>query len=297
MRRWAKLTIGGAVLVAAAVAVGLWLTRPRIAPPEALANLSGDAERGARVFDAGGCAACHAAPGAQGAERLVLAGGRQFPSPFGSFSAPNISPDPVAGIGAWRPLDLWNALHYGTSPQRRHYYPAFPYASYVNATPQDVVDLYAYLMTLPPSDAPSRPHALRFPFNIRAGLGLWKALYLRQGWVLEVPPELERGRYLVEALGHCGECHTPRGPLGGMRKSRWLAGAPNPSGRGRFPNITPARLSWSQADLVEYFTSGFTPDYDSAGGEMVEVIANLSRLPKADRAAIAAYLKAVPPVE
>ena len=275
----------------------MWLTRPRPDGAEVLAGLTGDAARGQIVFDAGGCAACHATPKAEAEARLVLAGGKRFPSPFGTFVAPNISQDQQAGIGAWQAIDLWNALHNGTSPDGRHYFPAFPYTTYVNATPQDVVDLFAYLQTLPADPTPSRPHEVGFPFNIRAGLGLWKAAFLRQGWVVEVPPEAARGRYLAEALGHCGECHTPRNILGGLQKSRWLAGAPIPGSKGSFPNITPAKLDWSEADLVEYFTSGFTPEFDSAGGQMVEVIGNLSRLPREDRAAIAAYLKAVPPME
>ncbi len=298
----ARKALTALVLLLSVVAVaGVFLSRPRLDPPDILADLAGDADRGQLVFDAGGCAACHAAPKAEGAARLVLSGGREFASPFGTFVAPNISSDRQAGIGAWAPIDLWNALHNGTSPERRHYYPAFPYTSYVNATPQDVVDLFAYLKTLPADPTPSQPHAVGFPFNIRAGLGPWKALFFRPGWVVDLPPEaseqLARGRYLAEALGHCGECHTPRNLLGARDKSRWLAGAPIPGARGSVPNITPARLDWSEADLVEYFTSGFTPEYDSAGGAMVEVIENLARLPRADRAALAAYLKAVPPVE
>ncbi len=298
LRRGAAL---GAVLLAGLAALALLLTRPRTAPADALAGIEGDATRGARIFDAAGCAGCHMAPDAPDGDpeaRLRLSGGQAFPSPFGTFRAPNISPDPEAGIGRWSALDLYNALHFGTSPEGRHYYPAFPYTSYVNASRQDVADLYAYLMTLPPDATPSRPHEVAFPFNIRAGLGLWKALFLRPGWVVKGPLSAEqaRGRYLAEALGHCGECHTPRNALGGLRRDSWLAGAPIPGGRGRFPNITPARLDWSQADLIEYFTSGFTPEYDSAGGHMAVVVQNLALLPREDRAALAAYLQAVAPV-
>jgi mono/diheme cytochrome c family protein len=107
-------------------------------------------------------------------------------------------------------------------------------------------------------------------------------------------PELMRGRYLVESLGHCGECHTPRNALGGLRLDAWLTGAPNPSGQGRIPNITPAELTWSASDIANYLRDGFTPEFDSAGGEMAEVIQNMAHLPDADRAAIAAYLRALP---
>ena len=293
-----KLILKLALIGVAAAAAALWLTRPKTAPDDVLAGIQGNAARGETVFHSGGCAACHAAPKAEGAARLILSGGRSFASPFGTFFAPNISPDPEQGIGGWSALDLYNALHHGTSPEGRHYYPAFPYTTYVNASAQDIADLFAFLQTLPPDPTPNQDHALPFPFNQRLGLGLWKALYLRPGWVVDgdLPPDAARGRYLVEALGHCAECHTPRGPLGGLERSAWLSGAPNPTGRGTFPNITPAKLNWSLVDLIAYFTNGFTPDYDSAGGEMAEVIENLAQIPESDRAAIAAYLKQVPPV-
>ncbi len=281
-----------------------WLTRPARPAPELLARLEAapaDPARGKRIFDAAGCAACHSAPDAKGDAWLVLSGGRRFPSPFGTFVAPNISPDPQAGIGTWSRSDLATALLEGTSPDGRHYYPAFPYTTYTRMRPEDIADLHAYLGSLPPSSRPSQPHRVGFPFNIRAGLGLWKALFLRRGWVLgNMPgPKAERGRYLVEALSHCGECHTPRGPLGQSDTSRWLAGAQDPTdptGRSRIPNITPARLDWSDADLIGYFQTGFRPDYDVAGGSMAEVIENLKRLPREDLEAIAAYLRLVPPI-
>ncbi len=285
----------------AGLAAFWWLTRPVTAPPHvaaALAGLDSNPQRGALVFHASGCASCHAAPGATGEARLVLAGGRRFPSPFGSFVAPNISPHPEHGIGSWSLTDLYNALKHGTTPDGTHHYPAFPYTTYQRIRLQDVADLYAFLQTLPPSDAASLPHDLPFPFSFRRGIGLWKRLYLRPGWVVNgsLSHEEARGRYLVEALGHCGECHTPRDSLGGLDTARWLAGAPNPAGKGRIPNITPAVLDWSQADIAYYLETGFTPDYDSAGGEMAEVVENLSHLPKSDLMAIAAYLKRVPPM-
>ncbi|MBC7156455.1 MAG: c-type cytochrome [Rhodobacteraceae bacterium] len=273
-----------------------WLSRPQPLEAAALAGLSGDAERGAHVFDAAGCAGCHSVDGAEGEAWLVLSGGREFPSPFGTFVAPNISPDPTHGIGGWSVADLANAMLRGLSPDGRHYYPAFPYTTYVRASLQDVADLHAYLMTLPPSAEPSRPHAVGFPFNVRRGLGLWKRRYLDDAPVLQGPlsPEAERGRYLVEALAHCGECHTPRDRFGGPIRDAWLAGAPAPDGDGRVPNLRPGALDWSERDLAAYFSSGFTPDFDVAGGLMFDVIQSLRRLPPEDHAALAAYLKALP---
>lgn len=288
-----------ALLVLGLVGLGVFwaVTRPERLPAQALAGIEGDPARGEQVFWAGGCASCHMAEGATGEAQLLLGGGQRFPSDFGTFVAPNISPDPEHGIGGWSAADLANAMLKGVSPEGEHYYPAFPYASYARAELQDVADLKAFLDTLPPVAAPSGAHEVGFPFSVRRLLGGWKFLFLDEGWVIGegLTGEELRGRYLVEALAHCGECHTPRNALGGLDTGRWLAGAPVPGGRGRFPNLTPAELDWSEAEIVEYLTSGFTPDYDSAGGHMALVVANMARLPESDRAAIAAYLKKLPP--
>ena len=296
MRRLLGYLIGLAVIGAG---VAWFLTAPDRLDPAATADLQGDAARGEAVFWAAGCASCHSAPGAEGEARLVLSGGRLFPSDFGTFIAPNISPDAEAGIGAWTLAELADALVNGVSPNGSHYYPAFPYTTYARAELSDIADLYAYLQTLPADTTPSQPHDVGFPFSIRRSLGGWKLLFFRRDWILEgdLEPELARGRYLVEALGHCGECHTPRNFLGGPDTSRWLGGAPNPSGDGTIPNITPGKLGWSAADIAGYLKTGFTPEFDSAGGEMAEVVQNMSNLSDEDLAAIAAYIKAVPPVE
>ena len=133
-------------------------------------------------------------------------------------------------------------------------------------------------------------------------MGGLKRLFLSDDWAVpgNLTPTEDRGRYIAEALAHCGECHTPRNALGGMDKSRWLAGAPDPSdptGRARIPNITPAKLTWSQADIVAYLTTGFTPEFDSVGGHMAHVVENFGKLPKEDAEAVAAYLKRVAPVQ
>ncbi|MEE4346331.1 MAG: cytochrome c [Paracoccaceae bacterium] len=278
---------------------GWWVTTPQQVDAAAYADLIGVPARGAVVFHAGGCASCHSAEGSSGEAKLILSGGRAFVSDFGTFHAPNISQDSAHGIGGWSVTDLANAMIHGTSPEGQHYYPAFPYAAYRRVAPQDIADLHAYLTTLPADATPDRPHDLAFPFTLRRGLGLWKALYLTDGWQItgELTEVEARGRYLAEALGHCAECHTPRGPLGGLKLDRWMAGAPNPSGQGNIPNITPARLDWSAADLAAYFTSGFTPDYDTAGGSMAAVVESLSQLPDTDRAALAAYVKLLPAIE
>jgi mono/diheme cytochrome c family protein len=284
-------------IVAAGV---LWvLARPAPLAEAAVAGLTGDATRGEAVFWAAGCASCHMVDKAKGEAQLVLAGGQRFPSDFGTFIAPNISPDPTHGIGGWSVLDLANALTRGVSPEGEHYYPALPYGSYARMQLQDVADLHAFLMTLPADATPSQPHELGFPFSRRETLGVWKLLFLTDDWVVpgSLTPTAERGRYIAEALAHCGECHTPRNLLGGMDKARWLGGAPNPSGEGRIPNITPAALGWSAGEIVSYLTTGFTPEFDSVGGHMAHVVENMARLPEGDRQAVAEYLLAVPNVK
>jgi mono/diheme cytochrome c family protein len=281
-------------------AAGLWfLARPSTLDAAELAGLTGDAAHGELVFWASGCASCHMAAGAKGEAQLVLAGGQRFPSDFGTFVAPNISQDPEHGIGGWSLQDLANAIKRGVSPGGEHYYPALPYASYAKMQVQDVADLHAFLQTLPADPTPSLPHELGFPFSLRQSVGVWKLLYLDEDWAVpgSLTPTVERGRYIAEAMAHCGECHTPRTLLGGMDSARWLGGAPDPSGEGRIPNVTPAGLGWTAADIVQYLTTGFTPEFDSVGGHMAHVVENMARLPDSDRQAVAEYLLAVPNVE
>ncbi|PQO23923.1 diacylglycerol kinase [Rhodobacteraceae bacterium WD3A24] len=291
-----RILLSLAVLALAGAGGYWWLTRPAPLPDAALAGIEGDAERGERVFWAAGCAGCHAAEEAEGDAFLVLAGGRRFPSPFGTFVAPNISPDDDHGIGGWSRAEFASAVMRGVGPQGTHYFPAFPYTSYARAEPRDIADLWAFMRTLPASDRPNEAHDVGFPFGIRRNLGLWKTLFLREGWVIEGPlsEQAARGRYLVEALGHCAECHTPRNAMGGLDTDRWLTGAPNPAGDGRVPDITPSELGWSADEIADYLSSGFTPEFDVAGGAMGEVIDSLANLPEADLAAIAAYLTALP---
>lgn len=272
------------------------LTRPDPLPGASFAGLEGEAARGEAVFWAAGCASCHAAEGARGEDLLVLAGGRALVTDFGTFRAPNISTDPVHGIGGWSLADFANAMLRGVSPGGEHYYPSFPYASYQLASLQDVADLKAFMDGLPASDRANDAHDLPFPYSFRRGIGLWKRLSLPEGWAVAGPltEEEERGRYLSEALAHCGECHTPRSRLGVMDRARWLAGAPNPSGAGRIPGLTPAQLTWSKGEVAGYLATGFTPSFDSAGGTMAAVVVSLSRLPQEDLQAIAAYLQRVP---
>lgn len=290
----AKLVITAAVLFGAAAAIAIWLTRPQMVDAAALAELTPDPANGALVFAAMGCASCHSAE--IDGDSTHLGGGKRFETPFGTFSAPNISQDTATGIGGWSDRQIASAIRYGTDSSGQHLYPALPYASYIRASDQDLVDVTAHLRSLPAVEQVNSPHELPFPFNIRLSLGGWKLLFLNDSLIIdgELNETEARGRYLVEGLAHCGECHTPRNILGGPDRSRWLSGAPNPSGKGTIPDISRDGLDWSDSDIASYLQTGFTPDFDTAGGSMAAVVRNLALLPKEDITAIVAYLRLVP---
>lgn len=298
----AKLAVAIAALGVAGALAALYVTGPnRLNAEELAAFTPGDAARGERIFWAGGCASCHADEGSENEELFELVGGVELDTPFGDFVAPNISPHDQDGIGGWSLEDFANAMMRGVSPDGRHYYPAFPYASYAKMQPGDIADLWAFLQSLPPVEGRADDHRLGFPFNIRRGLGLWKQFYLSDAPVIalaeDAPEPIRLGRYLVEGPGHCGECHTPRAFTGGVDKDRWLAGATAAEGDGTVPNITSGEGGigdWSASDIASFLETGFTPDFDTAGGAMAEVVRNTARLSQQDRAAMATYLKAVP---
>ncbi|MBB2695754.1 UNVERIFIED_ORG: mono/diheme cytochrome c family protein [Rhizobium esperanzae] len=249
------------------------------------------------VFAAGGCASCHASPGQP--DRLKLGGDLALASPYGTFRVPNISPDPQAGIGSWSVADLANALIAGVSPSGRHYYPVFPYASYTGMTLDDVRDLYAYLHTLRPVAERPQPHDIDPIFRIRRFVGFWKLLFFHQGRPGGNPfgdPMHDRGAYLVEALGHCAECHSSRNIFGAIKPKTRFAGGVSSEGVGFNPNITPEGIgSWSEQDIAEMLRSGKTPDHGYVGWSMADVVENTSELSEPDRIAMARYLKSLPP--
>ncbi|MGC0396773.1 MULTISPECIES: c-type cytochrome [Bradyrhizobium] len=293
-------TIVAALLVAIAAA-GLywWLSAPVVAAASAIPGRAPDLANGEVMFNAGGCASCHAVPNQP--DRLRLGGGVAIKSPFGTFYAPNISPDPDDGIGKWTDADFVNAVMHGVSPSGQHYFPAFPYTSYQHARRQDVLDLFAYLKTLPAVAGKVRDHEVSFPFDIRRNIGIWKFLFMDgKPFVADASksPQWNRGAYLVNSFGHCAECHSPRNALGGIIAGERFAGGPNPEGEGWVPNITQKRLGeWSTKDLAYFLKTGELPDGDSAGGAMTRVIKNTSQLPDQDLAAMAEYLKSLPPVD
>ena len=265
---------------------------------------AGAARRGEYLFNVAGCAGCHTS--VQGQQRGPLAaGGRALATPFGTFYGPNITPDTANGIGRWTEADFIRALREGVRPDGANYFPVFPYPAFTRMTDDDMRSLFAYLRTLPPVAQANRPHDVSFPFNLRFLQFFWKLFFFERGPFRPDPArsaEINRGAYLAEALAHCQECHTPRNFLGGLRSSMAYAGTRDGPEGGRVPNVTPDRTTgigaWSAGDLEEFLASGLTPDGDSAGGAMGEVIANSTgRMTPEDRRALVAYLRGVRPIE
>jgi mono/diheme cytochrome c family protein len=290
-----------AVILAVIAAAAFWfITMPARVLASALPTYSPNLENGKTMFYAGGCASCHATPNQD--DKTRLGGGRGLKSPFGTFYVPNVSPDRNDGIGGWSEADFVTAMWKGTSPAGEHFYPAFPYTSYQHMRLEDLRDLFAYLKTLPPVQGKVRDHDLPIQFKFRRLLGGWKFLFL-DGQPFKPDPtksaQWNRGAYLVNGPGHCAECHSPRNLLGGIIQSQRFAGRPDPEGGdGWVPNITQAGIGdYSERDIERILETGDMPDGDSVGGAMTAVVENTSKLPAADRAAIAAYVKSLPPVE
>jgi mono/diheme cytochrome c family protein len=297
-----KKFITGLLVLAIVGFAAFWLiTMPATIPASALtADYKPDLKNGETMFTIGGCAACHMTPGQK--DRHSLGGGMALATAsFGTFYAPNISPDSTNGIGGWTEQQFLSAVMRGTGAHGEHLYPALPYTSYAKMKVEDVRDLYAFLKTVPAVNTPNKPHEIKFPFNIRLALGGWKLLYLDTTPFTPDPAKSatwNRGAYLVEGPGHCAECHSPRDPLGGIIPDRRFSGGIDAEGKGWVPNITPHAdgiKSWSKDDIASFLSSGLTPDADSVGGTMAEVIQNTSRLTDADRAAMGEYLASLPP--
>jgi mono/diheme cytochrome c family protein len=258
-------------------------------------------QRGEYLFAAGGCANCHTDRKAKAPE---LSGGPALKTPFGVFYGPNITPHLEQGIGRWTDADFIRALRDGIAPSGAHYFPSFPYTSFTNITDSDLRDLKAYIFGLPPSDRPSKPHEVSFPFNLRFLQVFWRWLNFTPGPFApdpSKPPEWNRGAYLANALVHCGECHTPRNLLGGLDREMWYAGTADGPVGGPIPNITPEPVTgigkWSEDDLEQYLAFGLHPSGDSAGGLMAEVVEfGTSKLTNEDIKAIITYVRSLPPI-
>ena len=294
-----RVLIALVALLVLGFAVFWIVTIPAVIPASALPPRTPDLANGKVMFYAGGCASCHATPGQQ--DPTHLGGGLALASPFGTFFPPNISSDRKDGIGAWSEAGFVTALLKGTSPDGQHYYPAFPYPSYQHIKLDDARDLFAYLHTLPAVSGQAPSHQLPLPFRWRRLIGGWDFLFL-DGKPFTPDPsksaQWNRGAYLVNGPGHCAECHSPRNILGAIETDKRFAGGPDLSGKGWVPNITQKGIGdWSGEDIAYLLETGHTPDGDSVGGSMTEVIRNTSQLPAADREAMAVYLKSLPAVE
>lgn len=265
------------------------------------ATATGSAARGEYIFYAAGCKACHTDKKAGGS---LLAGGTALETPFGVFYAPNITPDPDFGVGRWTEDDFIRALAEGVAPDGSDYYPAFPYISYTGMTRGDAADLWAYIRTLPPASTASRPHELDFPFSWRFLVGFWKWLYFTPGPMAADPARdgaWNRGAYLVRVLGHCAECHSPRNALGGLDEDSYLAGNPDGPDGEPVPNITPDAKTgigdWSTGDITFALGIGILPNSEVIGSAMADVVQETTgKLTDADLAAIAVYLRSLPPI-
>jgi mono/diheme cytochrome c family protein len=312
-----RVWIGAAVVIAVVGAVVAWImlppralgfaggptvqladykgANPTGAPPE-LASADVVA-RGKYLAEAADCVVCHTAPGGQ-----PYAGGAAFPTQFGVLYSPNITGDAQTGIGAWTDAEFLRAVHEGVGKDGQHLYPAFPYESYTLMTDADVLAIKAYLVSLPPVHAVPPPTKLNFPFNQRWLMAIWSAFYSPNERFRPHPdrsPEWNRGAYLVEAMEHCGDCHTPRNLGQALDNRQKFAGAL--TGGWRAYNITADPASglgaWSDPALAQYLRDGHADGHGAAGGPMGEVVgASLSQLTAGDVGAIVAYLRSVPAI-
>jgi mono/diheme cytochrome c family protein len=247
--------------------------------------------RGQMIFELANCYSCHSDVDNDG---KPLAGGRELKTSFGVFVTPNITPDVETGIGGWSEQQFIEALSEGLSPAGEHYFPAFPYTAYRSMTRQDMRDLFAYLSSLEPVNQANRPHRLKW-FVSKKLMGLWNLINGYLNPPLSTAQQRNRGDYIVNALGHCGECHSPRNSLGMLERSRHLQGNAELDA----PNITPSGKNgiadWSDDELTEFFRDGLYPDGDYVGGHMTDVIDNSSqKWSDNDLNAVIRYLRSLP---
>jgi mono/diheme cytochrome c family protein len=300
----AKMLAAVMLVIAAGVVGGLYvLSEPRPVAASTLPRRAPDLANGEVMYHAAGCISCHKPAAGQGGEgdAPLPSGGAPFKTPAGAFYPPNITPDRETGIGAWSDADFVNAVQHGLSPHGSHYIPAFPYTSYGRMKVEDVLDLKAYLFSLPAVKAERRPPDVLLgsvgEALVRRATGLWKRLVGTPRGIAYHADESgpwNRGHYLVNAPGHCGECHTPRNVLMIPIGSETFRGGPHPDGKGKVPSLIDlvGRKRYKDADdLANALQFGETFGYDDlSSGGMGDVQTNLSKLPESDIKAIATYL-------
>ncbi len=293
MKRGRVLAGAGVVLAA-----GLWLaSAPERPDAEPFPPHAPDLRNGEALFREGACLACHAPSADAGRDSSLPSGGAPFKTPIGVFYPQNLTPDDDTGLGRWTDRDFVAAMRTGVSPAGAHYFPAFPYPSYRSMTIEDLLDLRAWLARLPAVRAASRRPDVRFEAIARRGVGLWKRLAFRRPRYVPDPARSaswRRGAYLANAVGHCGECHTPKDRLKIADDARPMAGGPHPAGEGDVPSLRGlvGRKKYKDAaDLALALRNGETLGYeDLSSGGMAAIQESLARAPEPDVKAIAEYL-------
>lgn len=267
---------------------------------EVLASTKTQLSRGKYIFQLAGCNSCHTD---KTRKHEPLAGGSAIKTPFGIFFGSNISPDKTYGIGGWSDEDFIRAMREGISPDGNHYFPVFPYTSYTKMSEKDLMDLKAYIFSFPSQSRRNKLHKIIFPANMRWLQFFWKKFFFTQGEYLQLKSKgmyWNRGSYLVNAITHCGECHTPRNFLGGVKSDLFLSGVRRSAGVQSAPNITPDLQhgigKWLDADLKDFIKFGLLPDGDTVGGSMAEVVENLSILNTYDLKSMVFYLNSIPSI-
>ena len=258
-------------------------------------------QRGEYIVRAAGCISCHTDKKGKGEP---FAGGRALKTPFGTFYSSNITPDKETGIGKWSDEDFLRALRKGVGPDGSRYFPVFPYTSYTLMRDQDALAIKAYLFSLPPVTRKNRDHGASPPFGWRWPMRIWQLLFFDEGEFVadrNQDDDWNRGAYLVTALAHCGECHTPRNIAGALDRDLWMAGTEDGPEGDAVPNITPAHATgndWSVDQLAFFLKTGTKPDWESADGVMGEAVADSYKyLTDKDIRAIARYINTLPAIE
>lgn len=284
------------VAAAAVITLNLRGEEPLPSAPEAFTSSPELVARGEYLARVGNCMACHTTQGG-----AAFAGGRGIETPFGVVHSSNLTPDKAHGIGQWSSAEFWRAMHHGRSRDGRLLYPAFPYPNYTQVTREDSDAIYAYLQTQPAVGEANRPHALRFPYSTQAALTVWRALFFAPGEPVVASlqtAEYNRGAYLVNGLGHCTACHTPRNALGATSDAQAFSGGLIPVQNWYAPALNAAAEAgvkeWPVQDVVALLKTGTAP-HGSVMGPMAEVVFRSTQyLTDADARAVAVYLQDLP---
>ena len=304
MKRWIKRA-AFALMAATALGVALvWFLNTRdepdmSAPQATVAATPQQIERGAYLARAGNCATCHTARGG-----LPYAGGFPLQTPFGTIYSSNLTPDAANGLGAWSPVEFWRALHNGRSKDGHFLYAAFPYPNYTRVTREDSDALFAFMQSLPPAAQANRPDELRWPYNTQIALAVWRALFFSPGEQATQPAksaEWNRGAYLVNGLGHCSACHSPRNSMGASEDESSLDGGLIPVQNWYAPSLASSAeagvAGWPTTEVVRLLKTGVSAQGSVSGPMSDIVLKGMQYLNDADLTAVATFLKELTPTD